>query len=289
MEEMPSVAQVGRAHAAAALVAAISACASPRPAPSPAAPIAAVSAVAAAPTAFDTVAVPETDPVQGTETTALASASASPPADAPVEPVTIDVPKDKHVFVVFGDPSTDRVFVYFHGKCGDPLAFRAFARVTHPFGTFVSFVGDVKCDGGRARWSDDTGLLDVRVSHALEAVEAARGTPLDKAHLVAIGYSSGALRAEALATKYPERYPRVVLIAGPRVPRPGSLTKTSAILFMGGQLDIYMPLMEAADEYKKTGRPAEFIRIPGARHGDYGPKAEETMEAALRWVTEDHT
>jgi len=112
------------------------------------------SSVAATPTASaQAQPVPEVELVAASVTpiaeapplpsAAATTDSSADPVDGPVEPVTIDVPRDKHVFVVFGEPSTDRVFVYLHGKCGDPLAFRAFARVIRPFGTFVSFEGDV--------------------------------------------------------------------------------------------------------------------------------------------------
>jgi predicted esterase len=243
----------------------------------PAAPVAAVEP--SAPVAAASVEPPPLDPP---------AASVAQDADGPVDPVTVDVARDKHVFVVFGKAETDRVFVYFHGKCGDPLAFRSFARILKPLGTFVSFEGDVTCDGGRTKWSEDTGLLDVRVTKALDAVETARGAPLDKAHLVAIGYSAGALRAEWLATKFPDRYQRVILIGAPRPPRAGNLTKTDKILIMAGQFDLWMPLADATKDLMKTGRPARFIEIPGARHGDYGPKAEETMTEAFRWVLEDN-
>ncbi len=290
MDAMAGVAHLARSRAACAAWLLASCAPRSQVASIASAPLTVPAVTAAAPSATAVVSTSADASGFGAPSSAPLVASVTPPtpSEGPIEPTPIDVPQDKRVYVVFGDRSTDRVFVYLHGKCGDPLAFRSFARVIHAFGTFVSFEGDVKCDGGRTKWGDDTGLLDARVSKALDAVEAARGAPLDKEHLVAVGYSAGALRAEALATKFPERYARVVLIAGPRAPRAGSLEKTAAILLMGGEYDIYIPLLEAADDLKKHGRPARFIQIPAARHGDYGPKAEETMEDALRWVVDDH-
>ena len=207
---------------------------------------------------------------------------------SPLDAQTLEVPRDKRVFVVFGDPNTSRVFVYLHGRCGDPLAFLAWAGVGRHFGTIVSFVGDVKCDGGRSKWGADTAALDGRISRALEVVEAQRKTALDKEHRIVIGYSAGALRAEALATRFPDRYPRVILIGGPRPPRPESLGHTRSILLMAGQLDIRQPLMDAATDLAKAGRNAHFIVIPHARHGEYGPQATETMRDALAWVVDEN-
>lgn len=212
------------------------------------------------------------------------AASEAPPEDPPVAPVTIEIPKDKKVHVVFGKPGNAQVFVYLHGKCGNPLAFTAFAKILPTRGTLVAMRGDLKCDGGAPNWSNDIMLLDQRITKALEVVEAQRGEPLDKDHLVPIGYSAGALRAESLSTRYPARYARVVLIGGPRAPKQGNLGKTERILLMAGELDVRKPLRDAAADYAKAGRTARFIEIPGAKHGEYGPDAEAIMSDALDWI-----
>ncbi len=239
--------------------------------------------VAAAPDAS----APPSPETLSAEPAANASSAAPVSPNVPAEVRTLQVGKDKRVFVVFGDESTSRVFVYLHGRCGDPLAFSAWADVARHFGTIVSFIGDVKCDGGRAKWGADIVALDQRISRALVVVEAERKAPLDKEHLVAIGYSAGALRAEALSTRFSDRYPRVILIGGPRAPRPGGLQQTRSILLMAGQLDIRQPLMDAATDLAKAGRHARFIVIPHARHGEYGPEASETMQEALAWTVDE--
>jgi predicted esterase len=213
----------------------------------------------------------------------VASESA-PPVEEPIAPITIEIPKDKKVYVVFAKPSNTQVFVYLHGKCGDPLAFKAFAKIIPAHGTFVAMRGDLKCGGGQPNWSDDIMYLDQRITKALDVVEAARGEPLDKDRRFAIGYSAGALRAESLGTRYPDRYPRVILIGGPRAPRQGDLGKSERILLMAGSLDVRKPLKDAAADFTKLGRMARFIEIPGAKHGEYGPQAEDVMTEALDWI-----
>lgn len=223
------------------------------------------------------------EPAPSASDAPIASASAAP-EEPPVTPITIEIPKDKKVHVVFGKPGNPHVFVYLHGKCGDPLAFRAFAKILPPRGTLVAMRGDIKCEGGQPNWSNDIMLLDQRIKKALDVVEEKRGEPLDKDHLVAIGYSAGALRAESLSTRYPERYPRVVLIGGPRAPKQGNLGKTERILLMAGELDVRKPLRDASADFVKAGRLSRFIEIPGAKHGEYGPEAEAIMSDALDWI-----
>lgn len=247
------------------------------PVPSPQPSIAPTFAAAAA--SSD----PSAAPLPSASEEPLATASA-PPEPPPVAPVTLEIPRDKKVYVVFGRPGNAHVFVYLHGKCGDPLAFRAFMQILPARGTLVAMRGDIKCEGGQPNWSDDIMLLDKRIKKALDVVEEARGEPLDKDHLVAIGYSAGALRAESLSTRYPERYPRVVLIGGPRAPKPGNLGKTERILLMAGSLDVRKPLRDAAADYVKAGRTARFVEIPGAKHGEYGPEAEAIMSDGLDWI-----
>lgn len=224
------------------------------------------------------------EPLPSASEEAVASASAAPVEAPPVAPVTLEIPRDKKVHVVFGQPGNAHVFVYLHGRCGDPLAFRAFMQILPVRGTLVAMRGDIKCEGGQPNWSDDIMLLDKRIKKALDVVEEARGEPLDKDHLVAIGYSAGALRAESLSTRYPDRYPRVVLIGGPRAPKQGNLGKTEKILLMAGSLDVRKPLRDAAADFLKLGRTARFVEIPGAKHGEYGPEAEAIMSDALDWI-----
>lgn len=241
------------------------------------------ASAAAAPPSASASDEPVAVPAPSASEAPVASASAAP-EEPPVAPITIEIPKDKKVHVVFGKPGNTHVFVYLHGKCGDPLAFRAFAKILPARGTLVAMRGDIKCEGGQPNWSNDIMLLDQRIKKALEVVEEKRGEPLDKDHLVAIGYSAGALRAESLSTRYPDRYPRVVLIGGPRAPKQGNLGKTEKILLMAGELDVRKPLRDASADFVKAGRLSRFIEIPGAKHGEYGPEAEATMSDALDWI-----
>src|SRR5690606_31600613 len=101
---------------------------------------------------------------------------------------------------------------------------------------------------------------------------------------IVFGYSEGALRAEALLARYPERYAAGVLGGGPRAPRPGTLDRASSVLLLGGALDARAHLERAAEDLAARGRRVRFEVLPGARHGEYGPEAERVVGGGLRWI-----
>lgn len=208
-----------------------------------------------------------------------------PPQPAPAPELRrIAVPGDRPVFVIEGAAEASRPLLYFHGKCGDPQAFQAWASAAYRVGTIISVLGDIPCkSGGRTRWSTHPGRLDGRVRAAVAAVEAALGRRLD-APPILFGYSQGALVAEALAARWPERYPRVVLAAGPRAPRSPRLGELAAILLVAGELDTRHHLSDAAGKLDERGVRARYLELPGARHGQYGPEAETRMSAGLAWL-----
>jgi predicted esterase len=213
---------------------------------------------------------------------APSTASAEPPPDL----VPFRVGHERAVWTLPGREGAPPLpLVYLHGRCGDPKAFSAFGHAAAERGTVISFVGDEPCkDGQRFKWSGDVVSLDRRISRTLAALDEAKGTRLAESERAVIGYSQGSLMAEALATRFPERYPRVALIGGPRAPKEGSLSRTKAILLMAGTRDLRDHLREARDELARRGRTVRYVELEGARHGEYGSAAELTMAEALDWL-----
>lgn len=206
-------------------------------------------------------------------------------AEAPpvVEPVSVPVSRDKRVWVVPGETTTP--IVYLHGRCGDPHAFVAWAQVGRKFGTILSLTGDIKCKAGnRTQWTEDIASIDRRVTAAIAAASEKLGIEIDGTKRIVVGYSQGSLKAEALASRFPDRYPRAVLIAGPRGPRDENLRKTEAILFMVGDQDAREHLREATRKLEKRGKTVRYLELRGARHGEYGPDAEKTVAEGLEWL-----
>ncbi len=269
----------------------VTACASPSPRPpndEPARPEARPAIAAEDPPAADAArAVPESDGTSAAPPAAgpasAGESTAATPHDAPLEVESVRVPGDRSVYVVGAGAPVPRAIVYLHGKCGDPLAFRPWAAAASRHGTLVSIQGDVPCDNGRRRWSHDLALAQRRIDAALEAVSSARGVRLDARALTAIGYSEGAIRVEQLARRSPDRYPHVILAAGPVAPRATGLER-ARIVVLAGARDRREHLREAADAMAKAGLPVTFMLLPRAAHGDYGPEGERVMDAALEWL-----
>jgi predicted esterase len=143
----------------------------------------------------------------------------------------------------------------------------------------------VKCrTNTRSRWSNDARAIDARVQRAVRAVSAQRATPLDESGWLLFGYSQGALRAELLLSRYPERYVGGVLAGGPRAPKPGSLARVGRVVLMAGSHDVRGHLIRATEELTSEGVAAQFVMLPEARHGEYGPEAERAVGGALAWL-----
>jgi predicted esterase len=204
---------------------------------------------------------------------------------APVE--RFAAPGVGELLVAPGDPTSDGVLLYLHGRCGDPEAFQAFVRAIPPSLTLISVRGDVRCKGSsRTKWSVHPAVIDARLQRAVQEVGARRAAPLRSDGWLVMGYSEGALRAEALLTRFPDRYVGGLLAGGPRAPRDGSMSRARRVVLMAGSLDARNHLIAAAEDLSRRGVTARFDLLPGARHGEYGVEAERIVGAALSWVLE---
>ncbi len=202
-------------------------------------------------------------------------------------PSFIAVPHDRPVHVAHGALDDPRVLIYMHGVCGNAEAFRMWEAAARRFGTVISLLGDDPCDEpGRFQWGLDTRAENRRISRAIDAVSAVRGAPLDATRVTLVGYSQGALRVEALAAAFPERYPRIIAIGGPRGPHLDSFRKNQAVALVVGAWDIREHLRETADKLARRHIHVRYVELPRARHGQYGPEADRVMGDVLTWLNE---
>lgn len=201
--------------------------------------------------------------------------------------VTVEVDGDRPAFVVHGAPGDGRVLVYLHGRCGDPHAgIRAFAEEVSAWGTLVSVQGDLPCPDrkGRVRWSADVDRAARRIDAAIAAVARQRKHPLDAAGRTLIGYSEGALRAESIAKRHPDVYPRAVLLASPRAPEGSSFTRSSRVALVMGQLDVQAEMRAGDESLARAGVEHRLFTLAGARHGTYGTDAKRAMAELFAWL-----
>jgi len=187
-------------------------------------------------------------------------------------------------FVMRGEPHGPGKMVFIHGMCGHALGYaQSFQWSAAKHGLLVAPQGDVPCSPGSpwAKWSLDSSALDARIVAAFRALGSAE--PLVDVAL--IGYSQGASRAEALARRWPQRYTRLILIAGPTKVAPTGLAVHSALM-MAGSLDRQDLMQASARAFVAVGRRARYMALPNARHGAMGDTPEQTMDAALTWLYE---
>ncbi|HHH31040.1 MAG TPA: hypothetical protein ENK57_22215 [Polyangiaceae bacterium] len=207
------------------------------------------------------------------------------------EPTTVQVPGDAALEVLLGPPSVSQVIVYMHGVCGDPFAFRSWARAARRRATFISLRGDETCEKrpSRRRWSWDLPRLDRRIRDAIAAVGHFRGRPLDADDVALVGYSQGAHRVEHLAFRFPERYRRVLMIAPANEPNAGRLAKAERVVLMAGGWDAKTHILKGFRDLERRQRAAKYLELPKARHGQYGPEAPRVMDEALGWLLDRET
>lgn len=224
---------------------------------------------------------PKPRPDRPTDSTHASFASAPlsrPSSFLRIEPLDDSTPA---MFVMRGEPRGPGKLVFIHGICGHGLGYaQSFARSAAKHGTLIAPQGDRSCDGTPlSKWSLDTAALDARIVAAFHAL----GFPDPIEDITAIGYSQGANRAEALARKWPTRYTRLVLMAGPTKVSPYGLKVSSAVM-MAGSLDRQDLMQASSRAFLAAGRRARYLQLPNARHGAMGDHPETTMGTALDWL-----
>lgn len=195
---------------------------------------------------------------------------------------TLD-PKDQPpTYVMRGGPRGSARLVFLHGMCGHALGYaQAFQFAAATKGTLIAPQGDKPCNGPYSSWSNDIDAIDERIVAAFRALGHAE--PED---IVAIGYSQGASRAQALARKWPRRYTRLILMAAPTLASPQGLGALRGAVTMAGELDRQDLMKKGVDVLMAAGVPTTYFTIPPATHGSMGSAPEKTMAQMLDWLWE---
>ncbi len=195
-------------------------------------------------------------------------------------PRTLGVDGDLDAYVA-GDGAPTIVFLT--GSCTHPLAsLKAFETAGAAHGGILALQGDLPCKGddpALRRWSPDTVLTSARIDAALTAAGALRSTDL-----TLMGYSQGAERAEWLARRFPAKYTRFVLMAGPVVPAPSRFSGARAVVALAGHGDVRENMAEGARRLRRASIPALYLEVPGAQHGELSAAIDPVVGQALDWL-----
>jgi predicted esterase len=194
----------------------------------------------------------------------------------------LKVPDDLPAYVLHGARG-DAKIVFLHGMCGHGQGYvQAFANAAAEHGTVIALSGDFACgeDPAFRKWSADIQGIDGRVREAFAAAEM----PLaENEEVVVIGLSQGALRAESLVERFPDRYTRAIFIGSPRAPAPARVRNLKSAVIMAGEHEGTWPMKEGAKSLVRAHVPATFIMIPGAHHAQL-LEGERVMGDALDFV-----
>jgi predicted esterase len=184
-------------------------------------------------------------------------------------------------FVMRGEPVGPARLVFLHGMCGHGLGYaQSFQFTAARRGKLIAPQGDKPCHGPWASWTGDLEALDARIVDTFRRLGDA--DPIED--IVLIGYSQGAMRAEDLARRWPQRYTRLVLIASPRVASPRGFDLVRSTVMMAGERDRQDLMKQSAKLLVRAGIPSTFIVLPEATHGAMGSSPEKTMSEALEWL-----
>jgi pimeloyl-ACP methyl ester carboxylesterase len=215
------------------------------------------------------------------------SAELYAPRPAPTGEIeTVPVPNDRDVLVVLGE--TKRPIVYIHGMCAEARPdLDAWATAVNHYGTIIALEGDVICPNGNrgTSWSPDAAALDARIDAAIAAVRDARHVALVPSEVLVIGESLGASRALSLASRFPSKYTRLVVVGGPETPSSKELASTKAVALLAGENESQEKMRQGALRLVSAGLSARFWELPAATHGSYGPEGARVMAEAVAFAT----
>jgi pimeloyl-ACP methyl ester carboxylesterase len=210
---------------------------------------------------------------------ATPDAEARPPALEPATVERVAVPKDVAASIVRGEGSH---IAFMPGLCSNAYAYMlGFPEAARAHGGVVAIEGDAPCEGAPGfrsfTWSP-------RLQRArIEAAFAAANVPIPKDGLTLVGYSAGASIAEMMHQKWPELFPKLVLIAPPMAPKIDNLRKAHAVVAMSCSLDVPYLMKAAAKSLTAIDVPAKYVEMPKCTHGQLA-NGEQAFGEAFDWL-----
>lgn len=196
----------------------------------------------------------------------------------------LEVPGDRPLYWLPGNPGDRRVIVYLHGMCGDVAAADYFREAVRAHGSLVALRADTHCHGDRYKWRDKPARMLERIRAGVQRINQVHGLELTLDGALLFGYSQGADRAEKLAAEFPKLFPRIVLGGTPVKASPLRLARAKRVAFLGGELETTDTMRAGHDALAAAGISTRFFTLECAYHGYYGTKAEAQLAEALDWV-----
>ncbi len=231
--------------------------------------------VSAAPSAAPVAAAP-LDSVHGT----------AEPGREPLDPPKVErvhVPKDKPASVVRAPTGTAFRVVFIPGLCSNAQAYlQSFPEAAREHGGIVAIDGDRPCGARGSEFHSFTWSAVLQRSRIDAALAAVGATTPDNGFTL-VGYSSGASIAQMIHERWPELFPRLVLIAPPEDPNVERLRKARGVVSMSCRLDVPYRMKAATTRLLAKGIPSIYLEMPGCTHGDVAD-GERIFGEAFAWL-----
>jgi pimeloyl-ACP methyl ester carboxylesterase len=220
------------------------------------------------------------------EATIPASSASSFIAPAPSTPATVEqapVTKDSPAWFVRGEnPATSRV-VFMPGLCSNAAAYLlAFPEAAKAHGGVVAIDGDKPCGAKNSGFRSFTWNADLqrsRISKALASV----GTSAPPDGFTLVGYSAGASIAELVHQKWPDLFPRLILIAPPEDLWIDKLLNAKAVVSMSCSYDVPGRMKDGAKKLGAKGVRSIYMEMPKCTHGNI-TEGERIFGEAFAWL-----
>jgi len=206
-----------------------------------------------------------------------------PPAPAPATVEQAAVTRDSPTWFVRGeDPATSRI-IFLPGLCSNAGAYLlAFPEAAKAHGGVLAIDGDKPCgaaNSGFHSFTWDPNLQHARVEKAL----AAAGATAPRDGFTLAGYSAGASIAELMHQKWPELFPRLLLIAPPEDLWVDKLIDAQSVVSMSCSRDVPYRMKDGAKKLTARGVRATYMEMPKCTHGNI-TEGERIFGEAFAWL-----
>ncbi len=194
---------------------------------------------------------------------------------------SLAIDDDLPAFVIRPAPNTPPSrTVFLTGSCTTPVTYlEPLRHAAAAHGGIVALQGDTPCRDGSRRWSPDTIGTAARIDAALRAAGFD-----DLTDITLVGYSQGAERAEWLAHRFPAKYTRFILMAGPILPSHARFSEAHGVVTLAGYGDVRENMANGAKRLRRAAIPALYMELPGVEHGQLAPGANEVVGLAFDWL-----
>jgi hypothetical protein len=206
-----------------------------------------------------------------------------PRAPAPAEVTVLEVAGDRAASVVMSADGQPPRTVFLPGICSNANAYlHGFPEAARKHGGVVAIEGDAPC-GASAPYRSFTWDADKLHTRIARALVAAGFDPGSEQGITLVGYSQGAALGEKLAARWPDRYPRVVLIGAPKDPAASSFARSHAVVMMSCARDVPARMRDASKRISRSGVPSTYVEMPGCTHGNLAD-GEKVFDEAFEFL-----